>query len=190
MSPQKIEACFNKYFIKTYLIYSTIVSLIILSSYVLLGPSSEQLLNLRNYLTNPLGYYYLSIIIFSIISFFYFRIIIPQWIFIHARKKLFIDLTICVSLIFSYIPSCILTYSYIYEYFNNFFIYGSYFTILMQIPIFFTGLIATIIAQEYLVGFMLLSFSITRLIAPIILFFSYPAKKIDKAKKLAEILNE
>lgn len=175
-NPSKTERTFNRLFLKSYLLFCTITSIFILTFFLLSNFSITELDHIQNYLLMKLGWFYLSIFIFSLSSFFYFRFFTPKWIFAYADKKFYFDIFIFILLIFSYIPFNILAYSYVFSYFNIYFIYGSYFAILMQIPSFVAGVFINILEGSYLTAFMLLSFSITRLISPIILFFSYPSQ--------------
>ena len=178
-NPSHTERTFNRLFIKSYLLFCTITSLFILTFFLFSDFSANELQNIQNYLLIKLGWFYLSIFIFSVFSFLYFRFFTPKWIFSYADKKFYFDIFIFILILLSYIPFNILAYSYVFSYFNIYFIYGSYFAILLQIPSFIAGVFINIIEGSYLTSFMLLSFSVTRLISPIILFFSYPASKTN-----------
>lgn len=182
-NPVKTESTFNKFFFKSYLLFCSIVSLIILTTFLLKDFSNNDLDAIQNYLLPILGWFYLSIAIYSIFSLLYFRIIAPKWIFSHADKKFYADVFVFILIILSYIPSGILVYSYIFSSFSNIFIYGSYFAIFFQIPNFLAGVLANLLNGEFLVSLMIFSFALTRLFSPIFLFFSYPSRKTNQSKE-------
>lgn len=179
-NPEKIEKAFNQYFLKGYLLYCTIVSLVVLTFFFIKEYSLYELQNIQNFYLNHLGTFYFYSTLFAVLSLFYFRFFKPQWILSHVYKKLLIDLILCLFLIISYIPSTILVYAYTFSSFNELFLYGSYLMIILQIPNFFAGIIVSLLEGNYLAGFMIFCFAISRLITPIILFFSYISKNTQE----------
>lgn len=171
----KIENSFNKYFLKSYLLYCTITSVVILTYFLFAQFNTNELSNIQNFLLPKLGWFYFSILLLSVASLVFFRGFTPKWIFSHADKKLYFDIFIISITILSYIPFSFLTYSYIISYFHIYAIYGSYFAIFMQIPNFLASIFINFYEGYYSTGFLLLFFSIIRFISPILLFFSYPA---------------
>lgn len=164
-----------KPFLKSYLIFCTVTSLIICAFFLAVPFQTETILNLQKNLTYYLSIFYSVCFLYGIISLIIFRIFTPSFIYEYPLFKLVPDTFVAIVLYLSYIPNTILIFSYISTEWHIIALYGSILPILLQIPNFLAGIIIGITNSSFNLGLILFLFAFSRFFILGLMFFSFPS---------------